>query len=134
MFVSLLPNTAVERKTLTKNLCTVSQHSPTSRNALCTTGETGKSTLHNLVENPLGIRISTGKQENQDWKEKVQLSRKDHNWFCIKFYIILFTQVKEILSTRISVTTQNFKFKCCYFNMSGDIATQTFVPSHQMVI
>ena len=61
MFVSLLHNTPVEHKTLTKNSRTISQCSPTPRNALCTTGETGKTTLHILVENPPGIRISTGK-------------------------------------------------------------------------
>ena len=56
-------NTPVERKTLTKNLHTISQCSPMLCNVLCTTGETGKRTLHNLVENPPGIEISTGKSE-----------------------------------------------------------------------
>ena len=51
-FVLLLHNTSVERKTLTKNSRTISQRSPTPGNALCTTRETGKRTLHNLVENP----------------------------------------------------------------------------------
>ena len=38
----------VEHKTLTKNSHTISQCSPTPHNTICTTGETGKSTLQTL--------------------------------------------------------------------------------------
>ena len=53
--LQFLRNTKInldEHKTLTKNSRTISQRSPTLRNALCTTRETGKTTVHNLVENP----------------------------------------------------------------------------------
>ena len=83
------------------------------------------------MENPPGISISTGKSglegESTTFMKASQLVL-----YQILHYSIRTSERNS--KYKISVTTQNLKFKYCYFNMSGDIVTQTFVPSHKMVI
>ena len=99
-FVLLLHNTSVEHKILTRNSHTVSQHSPTPPNALCTTRETGKRTFHNLVENPLGIRISTGKS-GLEGESTTFMKRSQLVLYKILHYSI--RAVKEILSIKFQL-------------------------------
>ena len=91
----------------------------------------GKTTLHNLVENPPGIRISTGKS-GLEGESTTFMKASQSVLYQILHYSIHASERNS--KYKISVTTQNFKFKYCYFNMSGDIVTQTFVPNHKMVI
>ena len=83
------------------------------------------------MENPPGIRISTGKSELEG----------ESTTFTKGSQLVLY----QILHYSIRASESNSKYKnfsynpkfqiqMCYFNMSGDIATQTFVPSHKMVI
>ena len=65
--------------------------------------------------------------------EEFQLSLMDHDWFCIKFHIILFMQVKEILSTKCQLQPKISNSNVVIY-MSGNIVTQTFMPSHKMVV
>ena len=72
-------------------------------------------------------------QENQDWKEKSTTFMKGSQLVLYQILHYSIAQLKEILSTKFQLQPK-FKIQMLLFNMSGDIVTQTFVPSHKMVI
>ena len=76
------------------------------------------------------IRALGFQQENQDWKEKSATFMKGSQ-------LVLY----QILHYSICASEGNSRYKNFSYNpkfqiqmLSGDIVTQTFVPSHKMVI
>ena len=72
-------------------------------------------------------------QENQDWKEKSTTFMKGSQLVLYQILHYSIAQLKEILSTKFQLQPK-FQIQMLLFNMFGDIVTQTFVPSHKMVI
>ena len=90
-----------------------------------------KDTDHNLGEKSWTLGFQ---QENQDWKEKSATFIKGSQM--VLYQILHYSIHTSERNSKYKNFSYNPKFQIqmLLFNMSGDIVTQTFAPSHKMVI
>ena len=124
-----------------KHTCTF-PHTRSERKELLIIGEKALFIIGGEIP---GIRISTG---------KIRIGRRKISTFIKGSQLVLYQTLhystvcifaKNVKLFKIRTSERNSKYKnfsynpkfqiqMLLFNMSGDIATQTFVPSHKMVI